>query len=133
MMDVIIASKSSKEVRKFNKERSIRSIQKACSIIKQSRIAPFVEKLILYGSAARGEQTYSSDIDLLLVLKDTDEIQTHRAYLYMLKSELTSLEDDLPDIDLNIVIGNDWEKNEDLYYKDIRREGIDVWKNEAHI
>lgn len=51
----------------------------------------------------------------------------------MLKSELTSLEDDLPDIDFNIVIGNDWEKNEDLYYKDIRREGIDVWKNEAHI
>ena len=109
---MIIASKSSKEVRKFNKERSIRSVQKACSIIKQSRIAPFVEKLILY---------------------DTDEIQTHRAYLYMLKSELTSLEDDLPDIDLNIVVGNDWEKNEDLYYKDIRREGIDVWKNEAHI
>ena len=100
MMNVIIASKSSKEVRKFNKERSIRSLQKACSIIKKSRIAPFVEKLILYGSAARGEQTYNSVIDLLLVLKDTDEIRSHRAYIYMLKSELTSLEDDLPDIDL---------------------------------
>ena len=77
-------------------------------------LEPFVERLILYGSTARGEQTYNSDIDLLLVLTKTKELQKYKKYIYMLKSELTSMDQDLPDVDLNIVIGNDWEKNEDF-------------------
>ena len=43
------------------------------------------------------------------------------------------MDQDLPDVDLNIVIGNDWEKNEDLYYQDIRKDGIDIWKKEIPI
>ena len=96
-------------------------------------LEPFVERLILYGSTARGEQTYNSDIDLLLVLTKTKELQKYKKYIYMLKSELTSMDQDLPDVDLNIVIGNDWEKNEDLYYQDIRKDGIDIWKKEIPI
>ena len=130
---MIIASKTSGRVRKYKKKRSALSLKKACVLIENSMLEPFVERLILYGSTARGEQTYNSDIDLLLVLTKTKELQKYKKYIYMLKSELTSMDQDLPDVDLNIVIGNDWEKNEDLYYQDIRKDGIDIWKKEIPI
>ena len=130
---MIIASKTSGRVREFNKKRSALSLKKACVLIENSMLEPFVERLILYGSTARGEQTYNSDIDLLLVLTKTKELQNYKKYIYMLKSELTSMDQNLPDVDLNIVIGNDWEKNEDLYYQDIRKDGIDIWKKEIPI
>ena len=50
------------------KKRSLISINYAIAQIKQSKIAPFVQDLYLYGSCARNEQDYDSDVDLLLEL-----------------------------------------------------------------
>ncbi|MFH0754209.1 MAG: nucleotidyltransferase domain-containing protein [Candidatus Omnitrophota bacterium] len=38
------------------------------------KISPFARKVVLYGSAARGEDGIKSDIDLFIVAKDTSEV-----------------------------------------------------------
>lgn len=38
------------------------------------KIKPFARKVVLYGSAARGEDGVKSDIDLFIVAKDTEEV-----------------------------------------------------------
>ena len=48
---------------------SSKSIEYAVDIIKKSSVAPFVKALYLYGSCARGEQNYGSDVDLFLELQ----------------------------------------------------------------
>lgn len=48
--------------------RSEASLNHAIRKIKESGIAPYVSGLYLYGSCARKEQDFNSDVDLLLEL-----------------------------------------------------------------
>ena len=48
--------------------RQEQALHYALNAIKKSPISPFVTDVILFGSCARGEEKYSSDVDLLLVL-----------------------------------------------------------------
>ncbi len=60
-------------------EKSLYSIGYAKQKIKDSPISPYVSGLYLYGSCARNEQSYHSDVDLLLELKDNIEADALRA------------------------------------------------------
>ena len=105
------------------------ALQYAVKMVQQSVLCPYVKDLILYGSCARKEQKYSSDIDLFLVL-DKKFLNDHslRTPMRLLKSQVTT--DDIrdPEVDLKIVIGDEWETNHMQYYKNIRKEGISVWR-----
>lgn len=107
--------------------KSKASLKYAIKTIMESPLASYVERLILYGSCARNQQTYNSDVDLLLVLSTKIDNKKYHDELIMLKSSVIPCELDLPEVDLTIVIGNAWESNPMLYYQNIRREGIDVW------
>lgn len=50
-----------------------------------------------------------------------------RTELVKLKGMVTPIDVDAPEVDLRIVVGNAWEKNPMLYYKNIRRDAIDIW------
>lgn len=82
----------------------------------------------LYGSAARGEVSWDSDIDLLLVLdpsqKNSRELKREIIYL---KGSLTDEEVDAPEVDLKVVFGNGWRTSTQTYYKNI----VQVGKNMA--
>lgn len=108
--------------------RHKKAIKRAYQVIRESAIAPYVEKLYVYGSCARQEATWESDVDLFLVISSNigDSIQT-RDELLRLKSQVTSCILDEPEVDLKFVIGNDWENNNQLYYQNIRKEGIQLW------
>lgn len=68
------------------KKRSLISINYAIAQIKQSKIAPFVQDLYLYGSCARNEQDYDSDVDLLLELSIDIDLDKYRDNLLILNT-----------------------------------------------
>ena len=88
------------------KKRSLISINYAIAQIKQSKIAPFVQDLYLYGSCARNEQDYDSDVDLLLELSIDIDLDKYRDNLLILRSKIIPISDDMPEIDLRIEIGD---------------------------
>lgn len=107
-------------------KRSHCAIQYALRQIKKSPVAPYVTKLLLFGSCARRQQAFSSDVDLLLEVSENIP-EDFRTELVKLRSTVSPVDVDAPEVDLRIIIGNAWEKNPILYYKNIRRDGIDIW------
>ena len=102
-------------------EYALRTIQSSC-------IRPYINTIYLYGSCARGEEKYSSDVDLFLELSESFRSQPElKKYLYLLKSEVSSEELDDAETDLKIVVGDDWKRNKMLYYTNVRKEGIQIW------
>ena len=67
-------------------EYALRAIQSSC-------IKPYIKTIYLYGSCARGEEKYSSDVDLFLELSESFRSRPElKKYLYLLKSEVSSEE-----------------------------------------
>ncbi|MCC2253392.1 nucleotidyltransferase domain-containing protein [Ruminococcus sp. CLA-AA-H200] len=121
---MIIGKRKSQKVQKVYSLRSNEAIQYALNTIAKSEIAPFVKAVYLYGSCARQEQSYGSDVDLLVELTPTYEIKSD--HVVQLKSQLNK-NIELPDIEVKIVIGNDWLRDQGLFYKNIRKDGVKVW------
>ena len=100
----------------------------ALKVIQSSCIKPYIKTIYLYGSCARGEEKYSSDVDLFLELSESFLSRPElKKYLYLLKSEVSSDELDDAETDLKIVVGDEWKKNKMLYYANVRKEGIQIW------
>lgn len=83
-------------------------------------------KAVLFGSVAREEYNKESDADILIVISDSntkikDEISMS-AYEIMLKNDVVLSP---------LVMDNstfDWHrKNRDPFYRNIRKDGIDLW------
>lgn len=109
-------------------ERSDRSIRHALHAIQDSSVAPFVRRIILYGSCARKEQRYDSDVDLLVELSnDLDENKYHSDVIALIGSVNPS-DISLPEVDLKVVVGDDWQKRSTLYFENIRKEGVILWE-----
>lgn len=87
-----------------------------------------MQNLYLYGSCARNEQDYDSDVDLLLELSPKIDKKLYFEDMLILKSKVVPVDDLLPEVDLKIEIGDSWKNNSMLYYQNIRKEGIQIWK-----
>ena len=115
------------------KKRSLISINYAIAQIKQSKIAPFVQDLYLYGSCAPNEQDYDSDVDLLLELSDDIDLDKYRSDLLILRSKIISTSDDIPEADLRIEIGSTWKNSNLFFYKNIKKDCISIWNKKEPI
>ena len=113
---------------KIYAQKSMASIKYAINVIKSSRIAPYIHGLYLYGSCARKEQNYDSDVDLFLVLSPELDRKYYGDDILILKSKVTPPDTSLPEVDLKIEIGDDWENKTMLYYQNIKKEGIQLWR-----
>ena len=69
---MIVAKKSSRIVQSYYKKRNSDAISYALTQIKSAKIASYVKNIYLYGSSARNNQSFDSDIDLLIVLEGKD-------------------------------------------------------------
>ena len=102
-------------------EYALRTIQSSC-------IRPYIKTIYLYGSCARGEEKYSSDVDLFLELSESFRSRPElKKYLYLLKSEVSSEELDDAETDLKIVVGDsyfDFAENDFQYFKASYDAGI---------
>jgi len=108
--------------------RQQKALDYALQVILTSALAPFVHAIYLYGSCARGTQSWNSDVDLLLELQaGVQEDPTLRKALRLLRTEVSSDELDDAETDLRITIGADWRQSEQQFYKNIQEEGIQIW------
>ena len=107
---------------------SSKSIEYAVDIIKKSSVAPFVKALYLYGSCARGEQNYGSDVDLFLELQPDFDVQKYKDDIIILKGRVSPTDMNMAEVDLKVVVGDEWKKNQMLYYQNILREGENIWQ-----
>ena len=121
--------------RKINKQnmyqlRSRKSVEYALNVIKNSPVAPFVKALYLYGSCARGEQNYGSDVDLFLELSPDFDTKRYKDDVILLKGKVSPVDINMAEVDLKVVVGDHWKKNQMLYYQNILKEGVDIWQKD---
>ena len=86
-----------------------------------------MEKVVLYGSYARGEQTEDSDVDIAVFLKNgnTEEMHDHMVDIvvdYELELALT-----LSVVPIEVEQYVQW-RNTLPFYKNVDKEGILIWK-----
>ncbi len=125
---MIVGSKKSATVRAMYAKRSDKAIECELSEIKISDIAPFVESVYLYGSCARNEQTYGSDVDLLIELTPTfDKAEKKSVMISKLRGRLNNLGESMPEVEAKFVIGDKWKSDESLFYRNIRRDVRKLW------
>lgn len=124
---MLVGLPSDPEVRRIHRARSRKSVEYAIEKIKASPIAPYIQHLYLYGSCARDQQDEFSDVDLFLQLADDFPLEQLREQVVLLKSKVIPLDSEMPEVDLNVVVGSKWRSNSSLYYENIRRDGIELW------
>ena len=101
--------------------RQLQSIRDCIAIIEETGFS--LRQIILFGSCARSQARYESDIDLLVVVK---EIPSTKEILHI-KSELNER---VPiDVDLKIVSDEMFSKKEDFFLSNIKRDGVILWQN----
>lgn len=86
-----------------------------------------LERVVLYGSYARGEASEESDVDIALVLKKTESEAIHEKMIdvvvdYELEQGVT--------LSVITVIKDDYDnlKNTSPFYRNVEKEGIALWK-----
>ena len=84
---------------------------------------PDIEEIVLYGSCAKENTRYNSDIDIAVVF-DTVSSEVRRKVLSFLSDRSTT---DNPDFDANIV-SSEWYKNADTVYAKAVKRGIVLYK-----
>ena len=103
-------------------ESLINTLKKKASFIKAEH--PEIVKILLFGSFAKGNFLPESDIDILLIVEETDIPFLER------KESFRSFFNDIP-FDINILIYTKSEiylmhENGNLFIKDITKEAIDL-------
>lgn len=104
----------------------MKSLEKMCEQL-SSVYGSLLERIVLYGSYARGEETEGSDVDIALILRGAESPDMH--------DSMTDVVVDY-ELDNNIVLSVitidqtnylEW-KNTLPFYKNIDKEGIILWK-----
>lgn len=123
---MIVGRGSTKKLEKYYQEKSRGSISYALSAIQKSRLAPYVDAIYLYGSCARCEQNRYSDVDLLLQLTGNTDTKLFHSDIMQLHGAVIPPNPDLPEVDLKVVVGSAWKTSSDLYYRNVRRDGVQL-------
>ena len=95
-------------------------------------LTPKVQKIILYGSYARGDNNEDSDIDLMILMDGTEkEISKYRIPMSQAMSRISLKNDVL--IAAVVRDKNDYLERQNYipYYKNVAREGIELYGRTA--
>lgn len=115
-----------------NFPKSKRHYDAACYAIEQLKnnvLSPYIEKVLLFGSCARGEETWSSDVDLCIILnKSVKTLPKYSVLMHMMKGILSDADLSSVEVDTKIFIGNDWETSDMLFCKNVKKDGKLLWE-----
>jgi predicted nucleotidyltransferase/DNA-binding XRE family transcriptional regulator len=109
-------------------DRHLTALKYAKEKISKSSLSKYVKDVILYGSTARGQAEFSSDVDLLMILDD--KIKHSKRYnnvIVYLKGNISTDDYSLPEADLHVVFYETWNNNDNVYFSNIREEGFSIW------
>lgn len=92
-------------------ERHMQSINRALEILCSEAYKTYIEAVYLYGSCARGNQRFDSDVDLLLQCNEklTPDIARR------LRIDAMPEDWNLPDVELKFVYGYSWKTGKDQF------------------
>lgn len=108
----------------LQEERHKEAIEYAVKILTGASYRKYIKKIYLFGSCAKRQNKYTSDVDLLVECDETLTPETaRRMRVAVMPDEL-----DMPEIDLKFVKGTAWRAREDRFSKNLAREGILIWK-----
>lgn len=103
--------------------RHMHSLHYALNVLLNTSFADYIEEISLYGSCARGEQKYQSDVDLLIrVTEDTPARIMRR-----MRSEVIPDDIELPDVELKFYSGDEYSSSP-RFNKNIERDKKIIWK-----
>ncbi len=109
-----------------NNPELIKSLKQMC--IKLSDVyGSNLEKIVLYGSYARGEQTEESDVDVALVLREKETKTQHDAMIDLVVDCELELGIVLSTVSIEEAEFAKWRRVLP-FYKNIEKEGITLWK-----
>ncbi len=109
-----------------NNPELIRSLKQMC--IKLSDVyGSNLERIVLYGSYARGEQTEESDVDVALVLRKKETKKQYDAMVDLVVDYELEHDVVLSTITIEASHYEEWRRVLP-YYKNIEKEGITLWK-----
>ena len=83
-----------------------------------------LKEVILFGSAARGEFTLESDIDVLVVLNNMTDYEEEFNKIFHIEREVERKYDDSIIISSIIATQDDYQSRLDPIYLNIKKEGI---------
>ena len=110
-------------------ERHKNAMTYALKKIQQSPIDLYVKNVILYGSCARGEASWGSDVDLCVLLnEDVRKLPNYAQIIHLLKGTISEDDAHSAETDIKFVIGDEWQNSGMLYFKNLRKDGIPVWQ-----
>lgn len=116
-------------------EKHSKTIDHIVRTLKNSDISPYIVDVLLYGSCARHQEKYGSDVDVLIII--SDDAPTDYAFkkeLLYLKADLyPENEMDPAEVDSKFIPLNTWLNSSMLYYRIIRREGVSLWNQKETI
>ena len=86
-----------------------------------------ISMIILYGSAARNEATYESDIDIAIIVKNEIDNQTKKRFIRWAADMDIRYEKVFSIVDIQEEHMKRWERVLP-FYQNIRKEGIVLWR-----
>ena len=104
----------------------VKRLSEMCTLL-SSVYGGSLDKVILYGSYARGEQTDESDVDIALMIKDVVTESTHDKMLDIIVDFELELEITLSVIQIDQKNYLEW-RSTLPFYRNIDREGVILWK-----
>ena len=120
-------------MRYIKSERHQRSLEYAFQVIMNWTMLSYVEEILLYGSCVRQEEGYSSNVNLMLVLKNEyREVNIMPRPFMLLQSEVCPGAG-LPEVWLRYMYLDTRQKPYDSFYRMIKREAVSIWKKEEEL
>ena len=116
-------------------ERQRKALEYALEIIRKSPVFPYVKAVYLFGSCARKEERFDSDVDLLLVMREEFEEVAEadrkmRKAARQLSSQVSVHANREPKVDLKLVIGDEWEACKMFFFQNVRKDMVCVYEQE---
>ena len=88
-----------------------------------------IERIILYGSCVRGQEKYTSDVDIAVVLRDKPK----QEYSYVVRDvrdqilKRVDYDPNCADLDLNFYTNTTYSTSHMFYFHLLRKEGVVLW------
>ena len=108
----------------IQKNRHQEAIDYALNILGREPYKNYIEKIYLFGSCAREQEKYTSDVDLLLECSENMTAQIARSMRIAVMPEQL----DMPEIDLKFEKGSKWKEQDDQFSKNLLKEGVLLWE-----
>ena len=106
-------------------ERHQKSLEFAINKASASRIFPYIKHIILFGSCARGDFHWSSDVDLLFIMDDDFGNDAElKNDLFTLRGNISPSDSGSPEVDAKFYSETNWNHQNSFFLQNVRKDGI---------